>query len=256
MKATISCLIDHSSIIVKMESKPITFFTDLHQLMGEEVADIDSTIVQWEKAGKLVKKVSETLKSKLSEMNALDKKIHDNIRLLSVAKESANNSGRSSLSINEYAMHHDEGFTATTLDQDIRHQTANKKILRQKEIEALKSSLPATKSMTVLQQILRLGFRVEGGQELNNNQKEQLKKLQVAASESTDEVVGNFGVAMTFYRNGSTNWSDNTEFGSVFIKPDHRVFNKLHLGAFCQFRNHRLDSVPVPTFGAQILAVI
>lgn len=251
-KATVSCLIDHSSIIVKMESKPISFFTDLHQLMGEEAADIDSTIVQWEKAEKIVKKVSETLKLKLSEMNSLDKRIRDNIRLLSVAKESANNSGRSSL-INYYAIHHnDEGFCATSLDKDIRN--ANKKMLRQKEIESLKSSLPATKSMAVLQQILLLGFRVEE-EELSNDQKEQLKKLQVAASESTNDVVGNFGVAMTFYRNGSTNWLNNTEFGSVFIKPDRRVFNQLHLGAFGIFRNDRQDSVPVPTFGAQILAV-
>lgn len=234
MKASVCCLIDHKFNTAIMEGKPTQFFIDLHEKYDGEAAQLDSMIDQWDKAQQSAKKVSETVKWGLDKVL---KRIDSEMSMLSSAKKAMDDLRGSTLQ--ETVTNQKEVLTIASIGQKI-DSIGHLRRFAQSRMESVKASLPTTKSLQVLVQILQLGF-LSKEDELNCDQKDQLKRLEEAVVGSTDDVanlspkngdvVGSFGVTLTFYRNGSTNWRDNSELGSVFIKPDHHIYSKLHHGA-------------------------
>lgn len=195
-----------------MESNPTKFFTDLHKSINNEEAHIDSKIEKKKKAKQVVKTASDTLKWGLVGLEKLDQKINVDIANLS--------SYKSSIRILP------ENSTATSLSQKINGIT-NSRIFQENS-----ESLQSPKIVKVLESLLR-SFGV-GEEELNNEQKDQLKRIEAVISGTTindDARLGvvNFGVKMTFCCQSE---GIDRDGGTVIIRPDPDTFVRLFRNAF------------------------
>lgn len=200
-----------------MESKSPEFLIDLQQSMDDEKAQIDSTIKEWKEAKQLVKKTSDILTRGLLGLENVDQEINSYIGCLSFLKE-----GIDAIP---------EGSNTTFVVKKIA-RTTRSRIYEQEKIESMKkSSLPNAQLMTVMDILLR-ACGIDGGEKLNKEQKDQLKRLQAAVNNEKDVIPRNNGddflITMTF-------WCQSGEkIGTVLIKPDNNIYPKLRLTAFLQ----------------------
>lgn len=100
--------------------------------------------------------------------------------------------------------------------------------------------------------MLLRSFRAGDEEELNEEQKDQLKRFLVAINGNglnprTGVDVANFELIITFFIA-----SGIREITSVFIKLDHNIFNKLHLEAF----HDDVRLYRPPSYKTPIIAVI
>ena len=180
-------------------------------------AHIESKIEEKKAAKKVVKRASDTLNWGLIGMKKLDDQINVDIENLS--------SYKNSIRIIP------ENSTATSLSQKINDITNSRLSLENSE------SLPSLKLVKVIENLLR-AFGV-GEEELNNEQKDQLKRIEAAISGTTTNcarlgprngaTVVNLGVTMTFCCKSEgfdRNW------GTVIIQPDPDTFTRLFRNAF------------------------
>lgn len=200
-----------------MELQSAKFFTDLHQSIDNKEAHIESKIEEKKAAKKVVKRASDTLNWGLIGMKKLDDQINADIENLSTYKRSIRVIP--------------ENSTATSLSQKINGITNSRISLENSE------SLPSPKLVKVMENLLR-AFGV-GEEELNNEQKDQLKRIEAVISGTTTNgarlgpgygaVVVHFGVTMTFCCQSE---GFDRNMGTVIIQPDPDTFTRLSRNAF------------------------
>jgi len=209
-------MMGHSPTVVIMESKPTSFLLELQKSMEDEENEINLTVEQWKEIKQDVKKVKDTLSRGLRGLQMLDDGISSDIAHL--------------LSLKEDIQVIPEDSTAASLAEEMEDITASRMVVQQDFEYVRKSSLPTDDLVSVMEVLLN-AFGV-GNEELSRDKKKMLKRLEAAVSAGmrndpgSGDIVGDFGVTMTFFH------ESGTKIGTVLIKPDVNIFHKLYLGAF------------------------
>ena len=222
-----------------MEGKPAQDFFDLHESLDDEEVLLDSALGQWKHKMSILSASSKILDWGVGRLKRMDDDINRPRNPMSVllSAKKAVDDLKGSPPLLAATLPQKEAFTAASFALEI-NSIARTRRIAQSETELVKA--PTTNSLKVLEKILLLGFRTAGDDELNSDQKDQLKRLEEAVSGTTDDVaaslsprngyvVDNFCVTMTFFRNGRS--SNNSKLGSVFIKPHPHIYSKLRLAA-------------------------